>query len=97
MIARKVAYRAFDALMIQIVLYFNSRRITCHDVDNRVKDILDALQARMGGPKAVRSHAPLIPNDSQVFEVIVKKLLPPKQSKGLGHVTISKCRQSAMA
>ena len=63
-----------------------------HDVDNRLKDVLDSLQARMGGSKAMRQYQPLIPNDSQVFTVTVTKMLPPPQSHGMGHVTITKHR-----
>ncbi len=53
---------------------------------------MDSLQARMGGSKAMRQYQPLIPNDSQVFTVTVTKMLPPPQSHGMGHVTITKHR-----
>jgi hypothetical protein len=89
--ARGVTYRKDDKLMVTLVLYF-PRAIGFHDVDNRLKDVLDALQGRMGGPKAVRRHQPLIPNDSQVYRVAVTKMLPPPQSHSLGHVTITKNR-----
>jgi Holliday junction resolvase RusA-like endonuclease len=90
--ARRVTYRSNDRLAVALVLYFDSVAIGFHDVDNRLKDVLDALQARMGGPKRLRRHQPLIPNDSQVFRVTVAKVLPPPQSHGLGHVTITKYR-----
>jgi hypothetical protein len=90
--AKQVTYRKEDKLAVSVVLYFDSGAIEFHDVDNRLKDVLDALQARMGGPKAVRQYQPLIPNDSQVFKVTVTKMLPPPQSNGLGHVTITKHR-----
>jgi len=77
-------------LAVSVVLYFDDKAIGFHDVDNRLKDVLDALQARMGGPKAVRMYQPLILNDSQIFRVVVTKMLPPPQSKGDGHVTITK-------
>ena len=88
--ARRVTYRSDDRLAVALVLYFDGMAIGFHDVDNRLKDVLDALQGRMGGPKAVRRHQPLIPNDSQVFRVTVTKMLPPPQSHGLGHVTIAR-------
>ena len=88
--ARRVTYRNGDRLAVALVLYFDSVTIGFHDVDNRLKDVLDALQARMGGTKAVRRRQPLIPNDSQVFRVSVAKMLAPPQSHGLGHVTITK-------
>jgi Holliday junction resolvase RusA-like endonuclease len=90
--ARRVTYRNNDRLAVDLFLYFDGVAIGFHDVDNRLKDVLDALQGRMGGPKAVRRHQPLIPNDSQVFRVTVTKMLPPRQSHGLGHVTIARHR-----
>src|SRR5687768_9326846 len=88
--ARGVTYRSHDKLAVEIMLYFNSVAVGRHDVDNRAKDVLDTLQGRMGGPKAVRRHRPLIPNDNQIFRVTVTKTVPPPQSHGLGHVTITK-------
>ena len=68
------------------------RALEIHDVDNRLKDILDALQGRMGGSKAVRKFEPIILNDRQVYRVIVNKSAPPGQSHGLGHVAVSMLR-----
>lgn len=85
---RGIEYCPTDRLAVSIVLYLGEPALALHDVDNRSKDVLDALQGRMGGPKIVRKHRPLIPNDSQVWQVCVTKALPPKQSRALGHVTI---------
>jgi hypothetical protein len=62
------------------------------DVDNRLKDFLDALQGHVGGGgKKQRMVRPLIPNDNQIFRVIAEKCLPPKQRRhGRGHLTIRK-------
>jgi hypothetical protein len=38
------------------------RALEIHDVDNRLNDVLDALQGRMGGSKAVRKFEPIILN-----------------------------------
>ena len=91
--ARRVTYRSGDKLAVTLVLYLDGVAIGVHDVDNRLKDVLDALQGRMGGPKAVRRDKPLIPNDNQVFKVTVTKMLPPPQSHTLGHVTIVRHRE----
>jgi Holliday junction resolvase RusA-like endonuclease len=64
------------------------RKLEVHDVDNRLKDILDALQGRMRGSKAVRRFVPIIHNDRQVFRVVITKSLPPKQSLWLGDVSV---------
>ena len=63
-----------------------------HDVDNRLKDVMDALQGRAGGPKSRRPLPPIVPNDRQVRRVVVEKMVAPKQSGGSGHLTIRACR-----
>jgi len=60
------------------------------DADNRLKDIMDALQCRAGGSKKRRILSPIIPNDKQIYRVTVEKALLPKQSKGMGHLVITK-------
>jgi len=46
----------------------------------------------MGGSKAVRKFGPIIHNDRQVYRVVITKSLPPKQSLGLGHVSVWRMR-----
>ena len=81
-------YDASDRLEVAVRFYMPASALTAHDVDNRLKDVLDAVQGRAGGSKRVRTLSPIVPNDRQIFRVIVEKQLPPKQSRGLGHLTI---------
>jgi len=55
-----VTYRATDELELEVRLYLAPSDILVHDVDNRLKDIIDALRGRVGGPKAVRTLMPLV-------------------------------------
>jgi Holliday junction resolvase RusA-like endonuclease len=87
-----VSYPEDAELTVEVKLYLRGRALEIHDVDNRLKDILDALQGRMGGSKAVRKFAPIIQNDRQVYRVVVTKSSPPGQSHGLGHVSVSRMR-----
>jgi hypothetical protein len=87
-----VSYPEDAKLSVEVRLYLRGRALEIHDVDNRLKDILDALQGRMGGSKAVRKFVPIIQNDRQVYRVVITKSLPPKQSLGLGHVVVSRTR-----
>ncbi len=87
-----VSYRPDDKLEVQVRLYMNDVQLSFHDVDNRLKDILDALQGRVGGPKKRRSLVPIIHNDRQVYRVIMEKSPSPPQSHGLGHLTIRRFR-----
>ena len=70
------------------MLYLSDLQLSFHDVDNRLKDVLDALQGRAGGPKNRRSLQPIIPNDKQVFRVVVEKRVAPPQSHGKGHLIV---------
>src|SRR5437867_10322470 len=83
-----VKYEPTDQLEVEVGLYFKVGVLNWHDVDNRLKDVLDALQGRAGGSKAVHDLEPIIPNDRQIYRVVVEKREPPWQSLGYGHVTI---------
>lgn len=85
---RGVSYQPEDKLELLITLYLDETGLRFHDVDNRLKDIMDALQGRAGGPKAKRRLPTIIPNDHQVFRVSIEKMLPPGQSHGMGHLVI---------
>jgi Holliday junction resolvase RusA-like endonuclease len=85
-----VKYVPSDRLSVTVRLYMPDAELVPHDVDNRMKDVFDALQGRAGGPKAKRTLPGVIPNDNQIFRVEMEKSSPPKQSRGLGHVIIRK-------
>ena len=72
--AAGIAYAETDWLAVEVQLIMNEAMFRFHDVDNRLKDILDALQARVGGPKRIRKLAPLVPNDFQVVRASVEKV-----------------------
>ena len=85
-----VAYDATDLLQLDVLVYMNEGELSFHDVDNRLKDIMDALQGRIGGPKAERAFPPIVSNDSQFYRVSVEKQLTTPQSLKMGHVVIRK-------
>jgi hypothetical protein len=87
---KRVSYTSSDKLEVIIRLYLGEKEIIVHDIDNRLKDILDALQGRAGGTKIKPTLKPLIPNDNQIYRVKVQKTIPPKQSLAMGHLTIKK-------
>lgn len=87
--AAGVRYRRDDELELDVRIFLPDGALGIHDVDNRLKDIMDALQGHVGGKgKKSRALRPLIPNDHQIFRVVVEKESPPKQSRGLGHIAI---------
>ena len=89
-----VFYHPSDKLELNVKLYLEGTPLSSHDVDNRLKDIMDALQGRAGSPKKIRRWPPIIPNDKQIYRVTLEKALAPKQSKGLGHVLITRYKNN---
>lgn len=75
---RTVRYKATDKLEVQIQLHLNGRKLTILDLDNRVKDIFDALHGCIGEKGKSGELARIIPNDNQVYRLVVEKRLPPK-------------------
>ena len=83
-----VAIARSDRIQLEMILYLD-RKLETHDVDNRLKDVMDALQGLVQGRgEKRRDRSRLLPSDSQVFRVVVEKRPPPKNSHGLGHVTV---------
>jgi len=88
-----IEYTTDQKLELFITLYLAEPHIRFHDVDNRLKDIMDSLQGRMGGSKKKQLFKRLIPNDRQIYKVTIEKKRPPIQSHGLGHLEIRKYRE----
>jgi hypothetical protein len=84
----KVAYSPHDRFGIEVELRMTNQMFRFHDVDNRLKDILDALQGRMGGPKNVHAYRRLIDNDNQVTRVVIQKVLLPPGAPGSGRLKV---------
>lgn len=79
-----VEYDRDDHLEVVVLLYLSKgKRLLIHDVDNRVKDILDALQGRFRGSKSF-DKKPLIGNDNQIYRVLIEKQQPPKRYSLVG-------------
>jgi Holliday junction resolvase RusA-like endonuclease len=84
-----VEYHERDRLAVEVHLHMSNSMLRFHDVDNRLKDVLDALQGRVGGPKKVRKMRALVPNDKQIFEARVSKAPPPAGRSEGGRLVIS--------
>jgi len=82
--------RRDDPIELIVALYFDTIAVRWHDVDNRLKDIMDALQGRLGDPKSIKAQHPIIPNDNQIYKVHIEKFVAPQQSLGKGHLIVKK-------
>lgn len=88
---KNINYTKEDKLEIHIRLYFDKGKISFVDVGNRLKDVMDALQGRIGGTKSKHGLLkPIVPNDSQIYRVTIEKCPPPPQSHGMGHLIIKR-------
>ncbi len=91
--AQGVRYDPTDELELTVRRYLP--KATIQDVDNCLKDIMDALQGRCGGSKAIQPETQIIKNDRQVWCVTIEKGFPPKQNlAGGGLLTIRRYRAS---
>ena len=77
-------------MQLDVLVYMDEGELSFHDVDNRLKDIMDALQGRIGGPKAERVFPPIVLNDSQFYRASVEKQLTTPQSLKMGYVVVKK-------
>jgi len=71
--SRHVNYVPSDKLEVHVTLNLSPSAALHHDVDNRLKDILDALQGRAGGSKALHTLKPIVPDDRQIYRVSIEK------------------------
>lgn len=76
-----VQYSDTDKLEVEICFYLKNPKLTVLDLDNRLKDVFDALQGFIGDKGKSGELRPIIPNDSQIYRVIAEKRLAPKVNR----------------
>lgn len=76
-----VRYGSDDKLEVHIKFYLRDRKLTILDIDNRLKDVLDALQGLLGDKGKKGLLEPIIPNDNQIYRIVAEKRLAPKANR----------------
>src|SRR5437773_1021687 len=66
----KVRYSDTDKLEVVIRFHLGNPKLTILDLDNRLKDVLDALQGFIGEKGKSGALRPIIPNDNQIYRLI---------------------------
>ena len=69
---RGVGYRESDLLELRVSIFLPTRPLDVHDIDERVKDIVDALEGRIAGRRSRRRIAPIVAT-GQIRRVILEK------------------------
>jgi Holliday junction resolvase RusA-like endonuclease len=83
-----VHYSAADKLEVEIRFHLQGRKLTILDLDNRLKDVGDALQGFIYD-KGAGGLKPIIPNDNQIYRLVAEKRLPSKRDReSLSTITI---------
>lgn len=88
---RGVGYRGSDRLELRIGLRLGERPLDIHDIDERVKDVIDALEGRIAGPRSRRRIAPIVADPQQIQRVILETA-GGNPRRGLGELAISRYR-----
>lgn len=84
-----VRYSSADKLEVEIRFHLTNPKLTILDLDNRLKDVLDALQGFIGEKGKSGALRPIIPNDNQIYRLIAEKRLAPKVNRAaLSTITI---------
>jgi Holliday junction resolvase RusA-like endonuclease len=75
-----IEYAPDQLFAVEVILYMDrGKRHEIHDVDNRLKDILDALQGKFLGSMGKKVR--LIENDNKICKATIEKRPTPKVFK----------------
>jgi len=91
--SRGVGYHESDRLELRVVLFLASRALDIHEIDERIKDIVDALGGRIAGPRSQRRIAPIVPLPDQIRQIILEKDTRSVRGRPLGQLTIARYRR----
>ena len=89
---RGVGYRESDQLELRASIFLPSRPLDLHDIDERVKDIIDALEGRIAGRRSRRRIAPIV-GTGQIRRVILERDTRSLRGRPFGVLTIARYRR----
>lgn len=89
---RGVGYQDADRLEIRLALALEARPLSVHAIDERVKDVIDALGGRIAGPRSTRRIAPIVA-DEQIMRIVLEKAPARRRGRALGELAIARYRR----
>jgi hypothetical protein len=75
---------------VRISLPLGDRPLDIHEIDERVKDVIDALEGRIAGPRSRRRIAPIVPSSDQIRRIVLEKEPGQARRRALGELAISR-------
>ena len=88
---RGVGYRESDQLELRVSLFLGARPLDVHETDERVKDIVDALEGRIAGRRSRRRIAPIV-FGGQIRRIVLEKDTRTLRGRPLGLLAIARYR-----
>ena len=89
---RGVGYRESDELELRVSIFLGHRALDLHEIDERVKDIVDALEGRIAGRRSRRRIAPIV-STGQFRRVVLEKDTRTLRGRPFGVLTITRYRR----
>jgi hypothetical protein len=89
---RGVGYQDADRLEVRLELFLDAKPLDVHAIDERVKDVVDALGGRIAGPRSQRKIAPIV-GDHQIARIVLEKVTRRARGRALGELAISRYRR----
>ena len=89
---RGVGYRESDQLELRASIFLGARALDVHEIDERVKDIVDALEGRIAGRRSRRRIAPIV-SGGQIRRVILEKDARTIRGRPFGILAIARYRR----
>lgn len=89
---RGVGYRDADRVEVRITLFLGERPLDLREIEERVKDVIDALEGRIAGPRSRRRIAPIIPSPDQIQRIVLERSGGRGRRGALGELAISRYR-----
>jgi hypothetical protein len=89
---RGVGYHDADRLELRLALALDGRPLAVHAIDERVKDVIDALGGRIAGPRSRRRIAPIV-GDDQIARIVLERTTRRGRGRALGELAIARYRR----
>lgn len=88
---RGVGYGDADRLEVRLALALDGKALSVHAIDERVKDVIDALGGRIAGPRSRRRIAPIV-GDEQIARIVLEPAVRRVRGRVLGELAITRYR-----